>query len=165
MVAEGGPVPGEGFAMRARLLTVAAAELTAAGTEECFGPLALIARYDGSAGLRVALDRLPASLTGTPHCEPGEDDLAVELTDVLRANAGWVLYNGFTTGPLGSWAQPHGCPWPSTNTAHTSVGTTAIRRFLCLFTWQDAPAAVSPAELRDGDTGIPRRIDGRLTLP
>ncbi|THV41820.1 aldehyde dehydrogenase (NADP(+)) [Glycomyces buryatensis] len=165
VIAEGGPVPGEGFAMRARLLTARAADLSEADTEECFGPLAIIARYDGEADLRSALDRLPASLTGTLHCEDDEDDLAVELTEALRAKAGRVLYNGFPTGVLVSWAQTHGGPWPSTNTAHTSVGTTAIRRFLRPVTWQDAPEAVLPAELQDGDAGIPRRIDGRLMLP
>jgi NADP-dependent aldehyde dehydrogenase len=44
---------------------------------------------------------------------------------------------------------------------HTSVGATAIRRFLTPVAYQDAPAEVLPVELRDGNPlGIPRREDG-----
>jgi NADP-dependent aldehyde dehydrogenase len=59
----------------------------------------------------------------------------------------------------------HGGPWPATTSElHTSVGTTAIRRFLRPISFQGAPQALLPEELRDGKTGIPRRIDGTLTL-
>jgi NADP-dependent aldehyde dehydrogenase len=57
----------------------------------------------------------------------------------------------------------HGGPFPATsNPLHTSVGATAIRRFLRPVAWQDAPEALLPAELRDADPGIPRRVDGVL---
>ncbi|MGO4430894.1 aldehyde dehydrogenase (NADP(+)), partial [Streptomyces sp. MCAF7] len=61
--------------------------------------------------------------------------------------------------------QHHGGPWPSTNSLHTSVGPYAVRRFLRPVTWQNAPQEVLPEELRDGYAGIPRRVDGRLTVP
>jgi NADP-dependent aldehyde dehydrogenase len=48
-------------------------------------------------------------------------------------------YDAYPTGVAVSWAQHHGGPWPSTNTQHTSIGTTAIRRFLRPVTWQNAP--------------------------
>jgi NADP-dependent aldehyde dehydrogenase len=64
-----------------------------------------------------------------------------------------------------AWAQHHGGPWPATNTLHTSVGPTAIRRFLRPLAWQGAPEAVLPVELRDADPGIPRRVDGVLSVP
>jgi len=63
-----------------------------------------------------------------------------------------------------SWAMHHGGPWPATNTQHTSVGVTAIRRFLRPLAWQDAPQHVLPAELRDGPVDVPRRVDGELQL-
>ena len=48
--------------------------------------------------------------------------------------------------------------------AHTSVGMTAIRRFLRPVAWQYAPQAVLPPELRDGNPlGLWRRLDGELT--
>ena len=58
-----------------------------------------------------------------------------------------------------------GGPWPSTNSQHTSVGTSAIRRFVRPVTWQGAPQEVLPVELTDGYAGIPRRIDGALRMP
>jgi NADP-dependent aldehyde dehydrogenase len=62
------------------------------------------------------------------------------------------------------WAQHHGGPWPATNTQHTSVGMSAMRRFLRPFAWQNAPEAVVPLELRDDDHSVPRRVDGVLEL-
>jgi NADP-dependent aldehyde dehydrogenase len=47
----------------------------------------------------------------------------------------------------------------------TSVGASAIRRFLRPVTYQNAPQAVLPDELRDEPTTVPRREDGRLVLP
>jgi hypothetical protein len=56
------------------------------------------------------------------------------------------VYDAYPTGVAVSWAQHHGGPWPSTNSQHTSVGTTAIRRFLRPVTWQGAPQEVLPEE-------------------
>jgi NADP-dependent aldehyde dehydrogenase len=64
-----------------------------------------------------------------------------------------------------AWAQNHGGPWPSTDSVHTSVGATSIRRYLRPVAWQNAPAAELPPELRDGPADLPRRIDGALVLP
>ncbi|WP_243770365.1 aldehyde dehydrogenase (NADP(+)) [Amycolatopsis acidicola] len=145
------------------LLQVPAAQLDERVTEECFGPVAVIVRYPGESELDSALSSLPASLTATIHADAAADQ--ERLTKLLRPKAGRLLYGGFPTGVAVSHAQHHGGPWPATNTLHTSVGTTAIRRFLRPVTWQDAPQAVLPKELRDGPAEIPRRIDGALVLP
>jgi NADP-dependent aldehyde dehydrogenase len=84
---------------------------------------------------------------------------------LLNPTAGRIIFNGFPTGVAVSWSQHHGGPWPSTNTLHTSVGATAIRRFLRPVTYQNAPQAVLPAELRDGYDQIPLRRDGVLSTP
>ena len=59
----------------------------------------------------------------------------------------------------------HGGPFPATTApAHTSVGMTAIRRFLRPVAFQNAPAHVLPPELQDANPlGIWRRVDGELT--
>jgi NADP-dependent aldehyde dehydrogenase len=95
----------------------------------------------------------------------GAGEAPEELTRVLERTAGRIVFDGYPTGVAVSWAQHHGGPWPATNSLHTSVGATAIRRFLRPVTWQNAPAAVLPAELRDGAVEVPRRIAGRLVLP
>ncbi|MFK0106705.1 aldehyde dehydrogenase (NADP(+)) [Streptomyces sp. NPDC091217] len=158
---EGGAPSGSGFAVSPRLFEVDAKTLADTPVAECFGPAVVVARYAPS-GVRDALRALPASLTGTIHAEPEESETVSQLTDALRPLAGRLVYNGFPTGVLVSWAQHHGGPWPSTNSLHTSVGPTAVRRFVRPVTWQDAPPGVLPEELRDGPCGIPRRVDGEL---
>ena len=82
-----------------------------------------------------------------------------------RASRLSIVFNGYPTGVRVSWAQHHGGPWPATDTQHTSVGVTAVRRFLRPIAFQDAPDAVLPEELRDGPAIVPRRVDGVLDLP
>jgi len=156
----GGEAPG--FRRTPLLFTTTAAELPPEAAEECFGPVAVVVRYADEGELFAALARLPGSLTATVHRGPGETALPAELTRRLRPLAGRILYDGFPTGVAVSWAQHHGGPWPATNTQHTSVGATAIRRFLRPVTWQDAPDELLPEELREGYAGVPRRVDGVL---
>ncbi|WP_277213309.1 aldehyde dehydrogenase (NADP(+)) [Isoptericola croceus] len=128
-------------------------------TEEVFGPATLLVTYDDERALHVALAVLPGSLTATIHSE--DDDDRGALVGVLSAKAGRVLFSGWPTGVAVTWSQHHGGPWPATNTQHTSVGATAVRRFLRPLAYQDAPPDVLPAELRD-DSTVPRRVDGVL---
>lgn len=140
---------------------VAAGELGGAVVQECFGPTTVLARYGSPDELLAALDDLDGALTATLHIGDGETDLPARLTQRLTGTAGRVLYNGYPTGVAVSWAMQHGGPWPATtNALHTSVGTTAMRRFLRPVCYQDAPDALLPAELRDGPCDIPRRVNG-----
>jgi len=164
--ARGGADPAGGaFAAPPTLLTVRARELSGDLTEECFGPLVVIARYDDVDELTAAFQEIPPSLTATIHAEDDEAQEVAGLTRLLTPMVGRIVYNGYPTGVRVSWAQHHGGPWPATNSQHTSVGMTAIRRFLRPFAWQNAPSAVLPGELHDDYAEIPRRVDGRLILP
>src|SRR4051794_30754283 len=165
VVARGEDAEGPGFTAVPQLLSTSAAQLPAEVTEECFGPVSVVARYDGEGELFSALDAMPSSLTATVLRAAEETDLPLAVSQQLRTRAGRLVYDAYPTGVAVSWAQHHGGPWPSTNSQHTSVGTTAIRRFLRPVTWQGAPQEVLPEELTDGCTGIPRRIDGVLELP
>jgi NADP-dependent aldehyde dehydrogenase len=158
---------GGGFTVAPTLLETTAADLTSELAEECFGPLIVVARYGSLDEVREAFARIPKSLTATLHVEDGEADVVAELMPTLEAAAGRVVFNGYPTGVRVTWAQHHGGPWPSTNSQHTSVGVTAVRRFLRPLAWQNAPQAALPPELRDTPPvpGIPRRIDGVLQLP
>lgn len=154
-----------GWRVRASLIEVDAASFDSRIGREVFGPFAVIVRYSADHELEAVLGKLEPSLTATIHGEPDETERIGALSNLLRAKAGRLVYNGFPTGVMVSWAQHHGGPWPSTNSIHTSVGATAIRRFLRPVTWQDAPDAVLPAELRDQGAAIPRRVDGRIVVP
>jgi NADP-dependent aldehyde dehydrogenase len=161
-----GPEPeGAGFSATPLLLTTSAAELPHEVTEECFGPVTVVARYDDEKALFSALDAMPSSLTATVLRGEGETELPLAVSQELRTRAGRLVYDAYPTGVAVSWAQHHGGPWPSTNSQHTSVGTTAIRRFLRPVTWQGAPQELLPEELTDDFQGIPRRVDGMLQLP
>lgn len=156
---------GDGFSVSPRVLRVAARDLTEEHTVEAFGPLVALVTYENTDELLEALRSVPDSLTASFHFE--ESDLLEigELVSRLSSAAGRLVFNGFPTGVRVSWAQHHGGPWPATNSFHTSVGVTAMRRFLRPLAWQNAPEELLPVELRDGASAVPRRVDGRLQLP
>jgi len=128
---------------------------------EVFGPATVLVRYDTDAQLLAALDRLEGTLTATLHA--GDSERVPAVLERLEQIAGRVLFAGWPTGVAVTWAQHHGGPWPSTTSQFTSVGATAVRRFLRPIAYQDAPAAALPPALRDENPlGIPRRVDGIL---
>ncbi len=147
------------------VLEIDAADVTPAVAEEAFGPLVVLVRYRSIDEVSAALRSLPDSLTATVHAEDDEHDLLAALVDDLRDRAGRIVINGYPTGVRVSWAQHHGGPWPATNTQHTSVGVSAMRRFLRPLAWQNSPQSILPPELRDGVDSLPRRIDGVLRTP
>ncbi|MEO8529553.1 MAG: aldehyde dehydrogenase (NADP(+)) [Pseudolysinimonas sp.] len=154
----------EGFSVGAAVLEVDAADVTPAIAEEAFGPLIVLVRYRDFDEVARALTAVPNSLTATIHAEDDETDAIATLTDLFRDAVGRLVFNGYPTGVRVSWAQHHGGPWPATNSLHTSVGMTAVRRFLRPLAWQNAPQSALPIELQDSEAGIPRRVDGKLYL-
>ncbi|TVL90757.1 aldehyde dehydrogenase family protein [Streptomyces sp. SAJ15] len=85
--------------------------------------------------------------------------LLAELTPL----AGRLVVNGWPTGVAVSHAQHHGGPYPATTSTATSVGATAVERWLRPVVYQDAPAGLLPPELREENPlGLPRRVDGVL---
>ncbi|MFP5071654.1 aldehyde dehydrogenase (NADP(+)) [Pseudonocardia nantongensis] len=162
VVASGAEPGGDGFGGAPLLLTAPAGAVPDGLDQECFGPLGVILRYDDRTDLLAALAGLPSSLTATVQRGTGETELPAAVVRALRDRAGRILFDAYPTGVAVSWAQHHGGPWPSTNTQHTSVGASAIRRFLRPVTWQNAPAELLPAELTDDRAAIPRRVDGVL---
>ncbi|MFI8526253.1 aldehyde dehydrogenase family protein [Promicromonospora sukumoe] len=147
------------------LLEVDAGALTADLVEECFGPLAVVVRYADETEAVGVVGHVEGSLTASILTAGATDLDLPDARAALAARAGRVLYDGYPTGVAVAWAQHHGGPWPSTNTLHTSVGATAIRRFLRPLAWQQAPEHALPPELRDGAPVVPVRIDGELVLP
>lgn len=161
-----GPDPSEGgFRVAPALYSISAKDLRKDTAEECFGPASLVVRYTDHAELLQALELVEDSLTLTIHIGENEADFTEQLTKVGLSKVGRMVYNGYPTGVAVSWAQTHGGPWPATNSVHTSVGATAIRRFLRPMTWQNAPVSALPAELRDGSCLVPTRINGRISMP
>ncbi|MET9800032.1 aldehyde dehydrogenase (NADP(+)) [Streptomyces sp. NPDC006368] len=164
------PGAGDEHTVSAGFLTVPAARLAAEGEhdvllEECFGPVTVVARYEDDAEVKAVLSRLPGNLSATVHLSSdeaeGKGDGAAILAE-LTPLAGRVLVNGWPTGVAVAPAQHHGGPYPATTSTSTSVGGTAIERWLRPVTYQSTPEALLPPELRDDNPlGLPRRVDGR----
>ncbi|MEU6081792.1 aldehyde dehydrogenase (NADP(+)) [Streptomyces sp. NPDC047108] len=164
--------PGESgeTAVAAGFLTVPAARLAAGDDhalllEECFGPVTVVARYEDEAEIAAVVGRLTGSLTATVHlgdAEAAEDGgRAARLLAALTPLAGRVLVGGWPTGVAVAPAQHHGGPYPATTSTSTSVGSTAVERWLRPVTFQTTPDALLPPELREGNPlGLPRRVNG-----
>ncbi|MEW2496378.1 aldehyde dehydrogenase (NADP(+)) [Streptomyces nodosus] len=155
----------------AGFLTVPAKRLTAEGEhdlllEECFGPLTIVVRYDDEDEARSVLGRLPGNLSATVHLSEREaagEGRGAGILAELTPLAGRVLVNAWPTGVAVAPAQHHGGPYPATTSTSTSVGGTAIERWLRPVSYQNAPEALLPPELRDDNPlGLPRRFNGRL---
>jgi acyl-CoA reductase-like NAD-dependent aldehyde dehydrogenase len=156
---------GPGFRHQPSAYRAPASEVAAAPEllEEHFGPVVLFLSYTDADDLLAAIERIDGQLTATLHAQPGEDVGA--LVGALSERAGRVIFDGFPTGVAVTHGMHHGGPFPATTApAHTSVGMTAIRRWLRPVAFQNAPAEVFPPALRDENPlGIWRRVDGELT--
>lgn len=135
-------------AVRAGLLEVDAADLGGDLVEECFGPVTVLVRYRDAADAEAVLSRLGGNLTATLHAEPDEPGAAAWLARLTRF-AGRVVFGGWPTGVAVAPAMTHGGPYPATTTPTTSVGGTAIDRWLRPVTFQSAPPSLLPKELAD----------------
>jgi NADP-dependent aldehyde dehydrogenase len=128
---------------------------------ECFGAVTIFVRYSDPAELLKTLANLEPALTFSVHAE-ADDALGAALVAVGRSRAGRVVVNGYPTGVGVSWSMHHGGPHPATtNPLHTSVGASAMRRWLRPVCYQGTPDAWLPPALREANPwGVPRRVDG-----
>jgi len=133
-------------AVRAGLLEVDASDLGGDLLEECFGPVTVLVRYRDAADAEAVLSSLGGNLTATLHAEAAEPGAAGWLARLSRF-AGRVIYGGWPTGVAVAPAMTHGGPYPATTTPTTSVGGTAIDRWLRPVTFQTAPPELLPPEL------------------
>ncbi|MFF5297115.1 aldehyde dehydrogenase (NADP(+)) [Paractinoplanes globisporus] len=129
--------------------------------EEAFGPLSIVVRYTPGEPLAEHLaDLIEGSLAAGLHIGAGEDTPWLrDVITTLNDRAGRLLFDGWPTGVAVTPAMQHGGPWPATtNPTITSVGTAAIDRFLRPVTYQDCPATLLPAPLRDDNPWqVPQR--------
>jgi NADP-dependent aldehyde dehydrogenase len=161
---------GAELTVAAGFLTVPAEKLQHPGyellTEECFGPVTVVARYGGEDEITATLSRLPGNLTASLHLSAaesaGEGGTGARLLAAVTPLAGRVLVDGWPTGVAVAPAQHHGGPYPAATSTSTSVGATAVGRWLRPVAYQDTPEPLLPPELReDNPLGLPRRVDGR----
>jgi NADP-dependent aldehyde dehydrogenase len=132
---------------------------------ERFGPVFVVARYASAQELIDVASALDGQLSATVEAEAGELSALGHVISLLADRVGRLLFGGVPTGVAVAHAMHHGGPYPATTAAaHTSVGTTAIARFLRPIAFQDAPEAVLPEALRSSNPlGILRKVNGWFT--
>lgn len=109
-------------------------------SEECFGPLTVLVSYGSAAELHQCLAALDGQLTATIHAGDGDDRATLQaLVNVLARRAGRIIWNGWPTGVGIGAAMTHGGPYPSATTPTSSIGSSAISRFLRPVTYQGTP--------------------------
>jgi alpha-ketoglutaric semialdehyde dehydrogenase len=130
--------------------------------DEVFGPSSVVIRCNEEAQLLEVLEHLDGQLTATLHLTAQDEPLAARLLPVLERKAGRLIANGWPTGVEVSHAMVHGGPFPATSDGRsTSVGTSAIERFLRPVCYQDFPDSLLPGPLRrEAVASRPRRVDG-----
>jgi alpha-ketoglutaric semialdehyde dehydrogenase len=137
---------------------------TPALQDEIFGPASLVIRCRDAQEMLQIARQVEGQLTVTVHAQASDGVLAAMLMPTLERKAGRILFNGFPTGVEVAHAMVHGGPFPSTSDSRTtSVGATAIDRFLRPVCYQALPAALLPAALADENPlHLARIVDGVL---
>lgn len=132
---------------------------------EHFGPVMMFVTCPTSDKLIEAVESLHGNLTATVHSEAEETAFSGELFSRLREKAGRLIWNGFPTGVEVGYAMQHGGPYPATTAPQTtSVGMTAIKRFMRPVAFQDFPDVLLPDALQDANPlNIWRTVDHQLT--
>lgn len=155
-----------GLSGAAALITIQASDFLSNELfqEEVFGPFTVIVRCKTEKEMQdVALalnGQLTVTFMGT------EQELAdhASLLSICREKAGRVIFNSVPTGVEVCPSMQHSGPFPATtDSKFTSVGTTAIRRFVRPIAFQDCPESLLPDELKtENPLGIYRMVDGTL---
>lgn len=120
--------------------------------EEIFGPFTMVVSCPDERTMLDVASVLDGQLTATVHARDGDGPLAEAMIELLTERVGRLVWGGFPTGVAVSPAMQHGGPYPaSTDGRSTSVGRSAIFRFLRPVAYQNVPEAFLPDELRNGE--------------
>ena len=167
-IAQGLPAQGLHNAAQAALYVTDVQRLLSSPVlqEEMFGPASIVVRAKNIDEVLQLAEKLEGQLTVTLQIDPADHADVKRLIPVLERKAGRILANGFPTGVEVCHAMVHGGPFPSTSNAmFTSVGASAIDRFLRPVCYQDLPDALLPQAVQQANPlGLSRVVDGALEV-
>ncbi len=133
--------------------------------QEVFGPFSMVVGCEDTTELTRIIEQLEGQLTGT--ILGNSDELAAheELISALQNRVGRIIFNGVPTGVEVCASMQHGGPFPATTDGRfTSVGTSAIKRWVRPVAFQNWPQEALPNALKnDNPLGITRNVDGKIT--
>ncbi len=132
--------------------------------DEVFGPSTVLVKLEKPEQMLVVAEQLGGQLAASLHSDDNDSELSAQLVNVLQHKCGRVQFNGFPTGVEVCHAMVHGGPYPAcTFAAVTSVGTSAIDRFVRRVAFQNTPDALLPDALKENNPlAIWRVVDGQL---
>ena len=161
-----GPEPTGKWYGQATLLELDGASLLAEPklAEEVFGPAALLVAVSSLEEMVAVAKSFRGQLSATLHMDEGDARLAQRLVPILERRTGRIVVNAFSHPQEVSNASIHGGPFPATTDARfTSVGMTAIDRFVRPVCYQGFPDALLPESLQEANPlRVSRLVDGEL---
>lgn len=120
--------------------------------EEVFGPYSLAVICESKEQLKQTLSILKGQLTTTIMATDADIEAHNDIIQLQRTLAGRIILNEVPTGVEVCASMVHGGPFPSTTDArYTSVGTTAIKRWVRPVCFQGFKDAMLPDELKSGN--------------
>lgn len=133
--------------------------------EEIFGPYSLAVMCDDKMQLMQALQNLNGQLTTTIMATEKDIEAFADVIELQHTIAGRVLLNNVPTGVEVCASMVHGGPYPATTDARfTSVGTTAIKRWVRPICLQNFNNNMLPDELKnENPLGILRLVNNVYT--
>lgn len=133
--------------------------------EEVFGPFSIVVKCADAEELTAIIDQLEGQLTGTVLGDVSELKTFSKTIDALQRRVGRIIFNGVPTGVEVCPSMHHGGPFPaSTDSRFTSVGTSAIKRWVRPVSFQNWPQELLPEALKDvNPLDIMRILDGEHT--
>lgn len=133
--------------------------------QEVFGPFSVVVRCDDDKELTAILNALEGQLTGTILGSEAELKKYENVVDGLRSRVGRIIFNGVPTGVEVCPSMHHGGPFPAaTDSRFTSVGESAIKRWVRPISFQNWPDELLPDALKNSNPlDIMRLLDSKNT--
>ncbi len=133
--------------------------------QEVFGPFSVVVRCEDVNELIKILNKLEGQLTGTVLGSANELQKYHKVVDALKSRVGRIIFNGVPTGVEVCPAMHHGGPFPaSTDSRSTSVGESAIKRWVRPVSYQNWPEELLPEALQNKNPlGIMRILNNKHT--
>jgi alpha-ketoglutaric semialdehyde dehydrogenase len=119
--------------------------------KEVFGPFSVVVKCNDIEQLNTIILELEGQLTGTVlNADIKEWDDFKEVIENLKNKVGRLIFNNVPTGVEVCSGMTHGGPFPaSSDSKFTSVGLTAVKRWVRPVTYQDWPDELLPIALQD----------------
>lgn len=129
--------------------------------EEVFGPFSLMVACADKTEMTAVLQSLHGQLTATIMATDSDLAAHADILELQTSLAGRVILNDAPTGVEVNSSMVHGGPFPATSDARfTSVGASAIKRWVRPVCFQGFPDAWLPEELKDANPrGIWRSVN------